>query len=144
MKPLIYYIFVSQLILLSACNNAPQPKEEPMTQNQSETMKPETKKLRHVVLFKFKSTSSAEDIASVKDAFSNLPNEISQIKDYEWGINNSPEGLDKGFTHCFFVTFDSEEDRAIYLPHPAHKAFVSVLEPHLDDVLVIDYWANEK
>ncbi|MGE5945005.1 MAG: Dabb family protein, partial [Flavobacteriales bacterium] len=55
-------------------------------------------------------------------------------------LNNSPEGLNKGFTHCFLVTFDSEEDRAVYLPHPAHKAFIDILSPHLDDVLVIDYW----
>jgi len=50
--------------------------------------------------------------------------------------------LNKGLTHCFFVTFHSEEDRAIYLPHPDHKAFVVVLSPHLDDVTVVDYWTK--
>ncbi|MFN6127640.1 MAG: Dabb family protein, partial [Planctomycetota bacterium] len=34
-------------------------------------------------------------------------------------------------------------DRKVYLPHPAHKAFVDVLKPHLDKVQVIDYWAQE-
>jgi hypothetical protein len=96
--------------------------------------------LRHVVLFKFKEGTSEMDIKKVEDAFSALPSKIPQIKGYEWGTNNSPEGLDKGFTHCFFLTFDSEEDRAIYLPHPDHKAFGAVLTPHLDDVLVLDYW----
>ncbi|MDO1502682.1 Dabb family protein [Winogradskyella maritima] len=43
------------------------------------------------------------------------------MQGYEWGTNNSPEGLDKGFTHAFFLTFKSEEDRAIYLPHPDTK-----------------------
>ncbi len=62
--------------------------------------------------------------------------------EYEWGLNNSPEGLEKGFTHCFFLTFKSEADRAIYLPHPDHKAFGSVLKPYLEDVLVIDYWTK--
>nr|WP_318544242.1 Dabb family protein [Marixanthotalea marina] len=99
-----------------------------------------TKQLRHVVLFKFKESSSAADINKVETAFEALPSKIKEIKDLEWGLNNSPEGINKGFTHCFFVTFDSEEDRAIYLPHPAHKAFVDILSPHLDDVLVIDYW----
>lgn len=100
--------------------------------------------LRHVVLFKFKESSSEEDINKVEEAFSALPDKISEIEDYEWGTNNSPEGLNKGFTHCFFVTFKSEEDRAVYLPHPAHKDFIKILEPHIEDVLVIDYWAKEQ
>jgi len=72
-----------------------------------------------------------------------LPSQIKEIKDFEWGKNNSPEGLNQGFTHCFFVTFASEKDREVYLPHPAHKAFIDVLKPHLDKVLVIDYWAGK-
>ncbi len=98
--------------------------------------------LRHVVLFKFKDGTSMKDIKKVEEAFSALPSKIPQIAGYEWGTNNSPEGLDKGFTHSFFLTFKSEEDRAIYLPHPDHKAFGAVLGPHLDDVLVIDYWTK--
>jgi len=96
--------------------------------------------LRHVVLFKFKAGTRPEDIKKVEDAFGALPSKIPEIKSYEWGINNSPEGLEKGFTHCFFLTFKSEEDRAIYLPHPDHKAFGAALKPHLADVLVLDYW----
>ncbi len=98
--------------------------------------------LRHVVLFKFKDGTSAENIKKVEDAFTALPSKISEIQDYEWGLNNSPEGLEKGFTHCFFLTFKSEQDRAVYLPHPDHKAFGDVLGPYLDDVLVIDYWTK--
>lgn len=100
-------------------------------------------KLRHVVLFAFKDDASPEDIRKVEEAFSALPGKIPQIKGYEWGINNSPEGLNDGLTHCFFVTFDNEEDRAVYLPHPAHKAFVKILQPHLDKAVVVDYWAHE-
>ena len=102
------------------------------------------KQLRHVVLFKFKESSTEADIQSVEAAFSALPGKIPEISGYEWGTNNSPEGLDKGFTHCFFLSFDSEEDRAVYLPHPDHKAFGDVLKPHLEDVLVLDYWTGEE
>ena len=98
--------------------------------------------LRHVVLFKFKEGTSASDIKKVEAAFSALPSKIPQIIFYEWGLNNSPEGLNKGFTHCFYLTFKSENDRAVYLPHPDHKLFGEVLSPYLDDVLVIDYWTN--
>lgn len=107
-----------------------------------ESMQKTDSLLRHVVLFKFKEGTTKAQMKEVEDAFSALPSKIDQIKGYEWGLNNSPEGLDKGFTHAFFLTFESEEDRAIYLPHPDHKAFGAVLSPYLDDVLVIDYWTK--
>ncbi len=113
-----------------------------MTQANAQTTGAD-KVLRHVVLFKFKETSTAADIKKVEDAFRQLPEKIKEIKGLEWGTNNSPEGLAQGFTHCFFLTFASEADRAAYLPHPAHKAFGSVLGPHLDKVLVVDYWAEK-
>ncbi len=100
------------------------------------------KLLRHVVLFKFIDTASAADIQKVEMAFKGLPEKIKQITAFEWGKNNSPEDLNQSFTHCFFVSFKSEADREIYLPHPAHKAFVEILKPFLDKVLVIDYWAD--
>lgn len=104
--------------------------------------KPE-KLLRHVVVFKFKEGVKPADQKQVEEAFAALPSKISEIADFEWGTNNSPEMLDKGFTHCFLVTFKSEADREAYLPHPAHKAFVELLLPHLEEAFVIDYWATK-
>ncbi len=101
------------------------------------------KQLRHVVMFKFKDNTSTADIQKVEAAFKALPSKIKEIKSFEWGTNNSPENLAQGFTHCFFLTFASEADRAVYLPHPDHKAFGAVLTPHLDKVLVLDYWAEK-
>lgn len=100
------------------------------------------KLLRHIVLFKFKENTTKEELKSIEDAFTALPSKISEIVDFEWGTNNSPEGLDKGFTHSFFVSFKNEEGRAVYLPHPDHKAFVEVASPHIEDVLVLDYWTK--
>ncbi|GMN09483.1 Dabb family protein [Croceitalea sp. MTPC9] len=100
------------------------------------------KLLRHIVLFKFKEETTKEELQVIEKTFAALPSKISEIVDFEWGTNNSPEGLDKGFTHSFFVSFKSEKDRAIYLPHPDHKAFVEIASPHIDDVLVLDYWTK--
>lgn len=99
--------------------------------------------LRHVVLFKFKDSASATEIAKVEAAFKALPSKINEIRGFEWGLNNSPEGLNQGFTHCYFLTFSSEADRAVYLPHPDHKAFGALLGPILDKVLVVDYWIKD-
>ena len=98
--------------------------------------------LRHVVLFKFKEGTVPEKVAEIEAAFSALPSKISEIHSYEWGLNNSPEGLNKGLTHCFFLTFKSDADRAAYLPHPDHKTFGELLTPHLEDVTVVDYWTK--
>jgi len=100
------------------------------------------KKLRHVVLFKFKDGTSKEQIGKIVKGFAELKGKIDVIQDFEWGTNNSPEKLADGFTHLFFVTFRDEKGRNTYLPHPAHKAFVKLLKPHLDKVLVVDYWAK--
>jgi hypothetical protein len=99
--------------------------------------------LRHVVQFKFKDDATKEQVQEVVDAFRKLPSQMDVIHAFEFGVNNSPEGLNKGFTHCFLVTFKGEKEREAYLPHPAHQAFVAKLKPILDDVQVIDYWAHE-
>jgi len=105
--------------------------------------KPNLGRVRHVVLFSFKDTATPEQIKGVEDAFRALPSKIPQIADFEWGTNMSPEKLDQGFTHCFFLTFKTAADRDAYLPHPDHKAFGKVLRPILDKVLVVDYVAKE-
>ena len=100
-------------------------------------------KLRHVVSLKFKDETSAAEIKKVEAAFRALKTKIPQIAALEWGTNNSPEKHDKGFTHIFILTFNSEADRAVYLPHPDHKAFGAVLGPVMADVMVLDYWAKD-
>lgn len=104
--------------------------------------KDKQKLLRHVVLFGWKEGTDSTDIKKIIEAFKKLPSQISQIKTFEWGTNNSPENLNQGLTHCFFVTFSSEKDRDAYLIHPAHKAFVDLLKPAPDKVTVLDYWVQ--
>ena len=101
------------------------------------------KLLRHVVLFEFKDSASKEQVQQVIDQFAKLPSKIPAIAAFEYGTDNSPEGLADGFTHCFLLTFKSAADRDAYLPHPEHKAFGAALKPVLEKVLVVDYWAGE-
>ena len=101
-----------------------------------------TGKLNHVVAFKFKSSASPEQIKGLIDAFKVLPKKISEVSHFEWGTNISPEKFDKGFTHGFVLTFKSTKDRDAYLVHPAHKEFVDLALPLVEDVFVIDFWAE--
>ncbi|OYQ38902.1 stress responsive protein [Rhodoferax sp. TH121] len=95
--------------------------------------------IRHLVLLKFKASVTSAEIRGIEAGFVDLRSKISAVQSLEWGTNNSPEGLAKGFTHCFNLTFADDAARAVYLPHPDHLAFVEILKPTLDDVLVLDY-----
>ena len=87
--------------------------------------------------------TSEKQVDGLNAQFLDLQNHISVIQDFEWGLNDSPEDFHQGFTHCYLLTFASEEDRDnFYTPHPKHQAFVASLKPFLEKVFVVDYWAN--
>ena len=136
------------IVMLATLSSCHQTEQNTMENNQTNQVMEtpatgqETPLLRHVVLFKFKEDADPEAVEKAITAFAELPSKIPQIKDFEWGVNNSPEGLNKGLTHCFLLTFDSEEGRDIYLPHPDHKAFGALLGDILEDVTVVDYWSK--
>lgn len=139
MKKIILFL---PIILLLACNQENQNQtQEVMIEEKIVSAEPDSV-LRHVVFFSFKEASTPEDVKSVVDAFRDLQNKIDGIKSFEWGTNSSPEGLNQGLTHAFTLTFHSDADRDAYLPHPAHKDFGALLGPHLDKVMVVDYWTR--
>jgi len=101
-------------------------------------------KLYHVVSIKFKESATPDQIHAVEQAFKELKNKIPGITSLNWGTNVSPEHHDKGFTHCFVLTFSNDKDRNDYLVDPAHKAFGELLGPVMADVMVIDFWSQKK
>jgi Stress responsive A/B Barrel Domain len=113
-------------------------------QVQAQTTKTKKQELKHVVLFTFKASSSKASVDSVVKAFNHLYGTVPQVKNMEWGLNMSPEHLDQGFTHCFSLTFSNEKDLANYQLHPAHKAFQTILKPHMDKVFVVDYFVGAR
>jgi hypothetical protein len=96
-----------------------------------------------VVLFKFKSEATKEQIQEIVAGFQALPKKIDGVTAFEWGTDVSPEGKADGFTHCFVVTFKDAKARDAYLPHQAHQDFVALLRPKLEKVLVVDYFARK-
>ena len=95
--------------------------------------------IRHVVHFKFKKEATPEQVKKITEEFAALKTKINVVDSLEWGTNSSPEGMDKGFTHCWLVNFKTAKDRDAYLVHPAHKAFVAILLPILDEAIVVDF-----
>lgn len=111
---------------------------------ETETMEKQKEALlRHLVIFKFNDDASEADVQKLNDSFNALPDHISVIKDFEWGLNDSPENFHQNFTHCYMITFSSEKDRdSVYTPHPKHQEFVASLQPFVEKVFVVDYWAQ--
>ena len=95
--------------------------------------------VRHLVMCRFRPDAGAERIAALVDAFRDLQNKIPGIIAFEYGENNSPEGMNRGMACAFLLTFESAAARDIYLPHPEHKNFVSAHGAAFEEVQVIDY-----
>lgn len=99
--------------------------------------------IRHVVSFKFKKDADPAAIKKVEESFAALKQKIPFIQQLEWGTNVSPEKHDKGFTHCWIVSFKNAADRDAYLVHPDHKEFAGNLKGVLEDVFVVDFVPKE-
>jgi hypothetical protein len=100
--------------------------------------------LRHIVMFGFKAETSEAELDEIVRRFAQLRDLIPGIVAFEWGRNNSPEGKNQGRTHCFTLTFVSEEARDAYLPHPDHAAFVTFARQWIEHATVFDYWARSE
>ena len=98
-------------------------------------------KVRHVVVFKFKPTATEAQIKEVTEAFRQLKDKIPGIIAFEYGVNNSPEKKNLGFTHVYLLTFKDAAARDAYLPHPEHKKFGQLLGRLgvLEDAFVVDF-----
>ena len=98
--------------------------------------------VRHVVLFKLKAGTTPEQLREIEQGFCALSRKVDGICGFEWGTNIGKEERAQGFTHCFVVTFKDEASLEAYGPHPAHEEYKALLGPHLDKLLVIDYWTK--
>ena len=98
--------------------------------------------IRHILLIQFKPDATDEGISAVKQAFLNIPDRIQGVASVEWGVNDSPEGKNAGFTHCVYMSFTDEAAREHYLVHPDHLAVKTIFRPVLKELIVFDYQAG--
>ncbi|MDO3384959.1 Dabb family protein [Gilvimarinus sp. SDUM040013] len=95
--------------------------------------------IRHILLIQFKDASDESEIEKIKAMFLAMPGKVTGVIAVEWGENDSPEGMNQGFTHTVMMTFSDEKARQSYLPHPAHEKLKEVFIPLLEDIIVFDY-----
>lgn len=95
--------------------------------------------IRHILFVRFKPETSTLSIEEVRTAFKEMPSKIEGIVGVEWGLNISPENLNKGYTHCIMMTFIDKNARDNYLPHPDHNILKEIFGAILEEIIVLDY-----
>jgi len=99
--------------------------------------------ITHVVLLRIKKSAARAEIDRVFAELAGLREKIRGLLSFSGGAYSSPEGLDKGFTHGFVMTFSDVAARDAYLPHPEHekvkKIVFDLLDGGLDGVVAFDY-----
>jgi len=88
--------------------------------------------IKHVVLLRFKPEISQSKIDEIFAALAGLKDKIPGLLDFSGGPYSSDEGLNKGFTHGFVMTFADAASRDVYLPHPDHEVVKNIIFPELD------------
>ncbi len=102
--------------------------------------------VKHVVLLKFKLGTPPEKIKDLFGSLGDLRRQVRGILDFSGGPYSGSEGLGRGYTHGFVMTFQDAASRDLYLPDPAHARIVEQLLPVLEGgvggVLAFDYEYN--
>ncbi|MFI4956827.1 MAG: Dabb family protein [Gammaproteobacteria bacterium] len=88
--------------------------------------------ITHIVLFKFKPTTSEEQIQACFTKLAELTDALPIIRSFRWGKYDSQEGLHQDFTHSFMMTFDNAADRDLYLFHPEHLKIAQFIQQHIE------------
>ena len=96
-------------------------------------------KIKHIALFRFKEGTTEEQIQKTLDELMELSENVPGVEDYVAGVNNSPEGLNKGYTHGFVMTFTDAAARDAYLLHPEHERVKTTVLPWIEDVAIFDF-----
>ena len=98
--------------------------------------------IRHVVLVRFRREIAPGEADAIFAGLEALRAQLPGIRAFASGVNVSPEGLARGFTHAFTVDFTDAAARDAYLAHPDHEAagarLVRAAEGGLGGLTVLD------
>lgn len=98
--------------------------------------------IRHIVLTKFKPETGDKTVAEIFAGLSDLTEKLDGAHGFTGGRSESPEQIERGYTHGFVIDFDSWDALKIYADHPDHKALGGRLVENaiggIDGILVLD------
>ncbi len=99
--------------------------------------------ITHMVLLELRPDVPQSEIDGIFADLAGLSGTIDGITSFAGGPYSSPEGMQRGFTHGFCMTFESAAARDAYLPHPAHEVVkarvVKALQGGVAGALAFDF-----
>lgn len=94
--------------------------------------------VQRVVCFKFKSAITEQEINQHMQSFANLKNEISCILSYHGGRTLLDKEKEPDFDSMHYITFNNEDDVALYSNHPATLQFIQENKNGWESVFVLN------
>jgi hypothetical protein len=100
-------------------------------------------RVKHTVLLRFKPETPQETVDGIFRDLAGLTSRSPGAINFSGGPYSSSEGLHRGFTHGFVMTFENEAARDAYLIDPEHEAIKARILPELaggvDGVAAFDW-----
>jgi len=94
--------------------------------------------VEHLVLIKWKTEPTLQEMTEMMDAMNGLKAQIPVIVDASCGENFSARS--QGYTFGATVRFQDKEGLKAYGPHPAHQYVVqNYILPRAESMIVLDY-----
>ena len=98
--------------------------------------------IRHVVLTRFREDVGETTIHAIYAGLAAVADRLDGAHDFVGGPSNSPEDLERGYTHGFTIDFDDHSALAAYAGDPEHRRFGAQLVANAVDgrggILVVD------
>lgn len=98
--------------------------------------------IRHIVLAKIRPEIDEAQMAALFAELRTIVDLVPGIGQIHAGRSESPEGIERGYTHGFTVDMESWETLAAYQAHPDHRAvgarLVSYTEGGIEGICVLD------
>ena len=94
--------------------------------------------IRHVVMFRWKPDTVAEDVDSVVARLQTMPALIPQIREYRFGADLRIN--DANWDFVVVADFATADDYLAYRDDPHHRALVAeAIGPHLEERASVQY-----
>ena len=92
------------------------------------------------MLIKLKADVTQKQIDALFAALLTMKDKVPGIIDIAGGVNNSPEGMDKGHNYALYVRFTDIAARDAYLADSYHQGIVvEYAVPILEDLTIVDF-----